>query len=128
MLRKFLHSVALVVFVSAPSFADIIQNQGFTLGLGSAINLLGPVAAASDSKFLTVNLEQAVAQGSGLLAVQSSPFGQATQPATNSVSLIATSFGSVTGGVQFPTSVIAPLRGGQLSLLDSLLLGVAIRP
>jgi hypothetical protein len=128
MLRKFLHSVALVVFVSAPSFADIIQNQGFAVGMNSAINLLGPLATASDSKFLAVNLEQVATQGSGLLAVQNSAFGQATQPATNSVSLIATSFGAITGGVQFPTSVIAPLRGGQLSLLDSLPLGIAIRP
>jgi hypothetical protein len=128
MLRKLLRSVALVVLMSSPAFAEIIQNQGFTLGLSSAIDLLGPSAAATDSKFLVVDLEQAMTQGSGLLAVQNSGFGQAIQPATNNISLMGVSFGSIAGGFQFPTAVIAPFNGGQLSLLNSLPLGITIRP
>ncbi|MBN1505634.1 MAG: hypothetical protein JW955_02240 [Sedimentisphaerales bacterium] len=128
MLRRLLHSVALVVFVCAPGFADIIQSQNFAFGLDSAINLVGAPAAATDSKFLAVDLQQAMTQGSGLLAVQNAGFGQATLPATNGISLIAASLGSVAGGVQFPTAVISPFSGGQLSLPGSLPLGITIRP
>jgi len=120
MLGKLLRSVALVVFVSAPGLADIDQNQGFAVGMNSAINLLGGWGTAGDSKFLAVQLVQAT-QGSGLSALQDNiAFGQTTLPVMCSASLIATSFGSLGGGLQVLSFVSAPLNDGQPSLLNSL--------
>jgi len=120
MLREFLCSMALVVSMSAPGLADINQNQGFAVGMNSAINLLGGWGTAGDSKFLAVQLGQTT-QGPSLLAIQDNiAFSQVVQPLTSGASLIAVSFGSIAGGLQVPGSVIPPLNGGQLSLLNNL--------
>jgi len=134
MLREFLRSVAVVVFISAPGFADINQSQGFAIGLSSDVSLFGGWGTAGDTKFLAVDLSQTATQGADLSAgqqVQPSMSGFSTQGFSASlaqqsatsiggVSPTTASYESIAGGLQIPDSVSASLSGGQLSLFNSL--------
>jgi hypothetical protein len=136
MLRECLCSVALVVFVSAPGLADINQSQGFAIGMNSVVDLLGGWGTAGDSKFLTVCLDQTATQESGLSALQgNSAFGQQAQPLTSSYDLNAQGFAvdlmqhaATNSGASLIAASYESVAGGQLSLLNSLPLIMAVRP
>lgn len=120
MLKKLLCSVALVVSLSASGLADVAQNQGFAIGMNSAINLLGSSITADDIKFLAIDLQQVTMEGPGLSAITSNAaIGQTTGLFTSGTSLFA-SGGSIISGLQIPNSAVLPLNGGQPSLFTHL--------
>jgi len=117
MRRKVLCSMALVVFLSVPGLADVAQNQGFAIGLNSAINLLGGSITADDAKFLAVDLQQVATEGPSLSGIAgNAAFGQNTLLCTTSTSLFASGGSTLLSGHQIPSTMIAPLNVGQISL------------